>query len=161
MICFSVWVDQLAGMLNLSAPDLTQHPPRSPRSRLGGLVHLPRLLDKARAFAAGKNGEYNFPCPLDEWLLKFLGIDPQALLAEVKKGSSDSVMLEWVEGQTKRMPYEVQAWSTWMEQRSPGGADGHTSFAASIKKDAPERDDIRTLFDRLDFDDYVSFGGKG
>ena len=148
-------------MLNLSTPDLTQHPPRSPRSRLGGLVHLPRLLDKARALAAGKIGEYNYPCPLDEWLLGFLGVDPQALLAEVKKNSSDTVLLEWIQGQTKRLPYEFQAWSAWMELRSPGGADGHAAFAESIKKDAPERDDIRTLFDRLDFDDYVSFGGKG
>ena len=35
--------------LNLSAPNLTRHPPRSPRTRLGGYVHLPRLIDKARA----------------------------------------------------------------------------------------------------------------
>ena len=40
-------------MINYHTPDLTQHPPRSPRVRLGGFVHLPRLLDKARAFAAG------------------------------------------------------------------------------------------------------------
>ena len=40
-------------MISYSTPDLTQHPPRSPRVRLGGFVHLPRLLDKARAYAAG------------------------------------------------------------------------------------------------------------
>ena len=32
--------------------DLTQHPPRSLRVRLGGYVHLARLLDKARAVLA-------------------------------------------------------------------------------------------------------------
>ena len=45
-------------MTDFSAPDLTQHPPRSVRVRLGGFAHLPRLLDKARAFAAGKQGSY-------------------------------------------------------------------------------------------------------
>ncbi len=34
---------------SISAPDLTQRPPRSPRVRLGGLVLLPRMLDKGRA----------------------------------------------------------------------------------------------------------------
>ena len=51
--------------LNLSAPDLTQHPPRSPRVRLGGYVIFARCLDKCRATLAGKNGEYHFDCPLD------------------------------------------------------------------------------------------------
>jgi hypothetical protein len=46
-------------MISYSAPDLSQHPPRSPRARLGGYVHLPRLLDKARAHLAGRMGEYN------------------------------------------------------------------------------------------------------
>ena len=41
-------------MIDYRHPDLTQHPPRSPRVRLGGFAHLPRLLDKARAFAAGR-----------------------------------------------------------------------------------------------------------
>lgn len=44
-------------MVDYCHPDLTQHPPRSPRVRLGGFAHLPRLLDKARAVAAGTNGE--------------------------------------------------------------------------------------------------------
>lgn len=42
----------------VSAPDLTQRPPRSPRVRLGGYAMLPRLLDKARASLTGKTGEY-------------------------------------------------------------------------------------------------------
>ena len=65
----------------LSAPDLTQRPPRSPRTRLGGFVLLPRMLDKGRATLAGKNGEYHYNCPLDQHLLNFIGIDPKKLLA--------------------------------------------------------------------------------
>jgi hypothetical protein len=148
-------------MINLSKPDLTQHPPRSPRVRLGGYVHLPRMLDKARALAAGKIGEYVYPCPLDKPLLEFLGIDPKTLLAEVKKGGSDSEILAWVNAHTKRTPLEVAAWSAWLEGRSPGSAEAHGHFSVSIKNFAPEREDIHTLFDRLELDDYVTFGGKG
>ena len=61
--------------------DLTQHPPRSPRVRLGGLVILPRMIDKARATKAGKNGEYNYGCSLDRNVLDFLGIEAEALKA--------------------------------------------------------------------------------
>ena len=47
-------------MLNYSQPDLTQHPPRSPRVRLGGFAHLPRLLDKARATLADWLEEHEY-----------------------------------------------------------------------------------------------------
>ena len=36
--------------MNYTFPNLTEHPPRSPRVRLGGYVILPRCLDKCRDF---------------------------------------------------------------------------------------------------------------
>ena len=148
-------------MINLSAPDLTQHPPRSARVRLGGYCHLPRLLDKARAFAAGKNGDYDFNCPMDRHFFGFTGIDADAFLAEVKQGRSDSEMLAWVRAHTSRTPAEIHAWTSWLDQHGPGGAAGHEWLAETIKASAGERDDIRSFADLLDLDDYVSFGGKG
>jgi len=145
----------------LSSPDLTQHPPRSLRVRLGGYAHLPRLLDKARATAAGKNGEYHFNCPLDRQFFDFTGVDHEALLAEVKKGVSDSGMLGWVRSHTNRQPWEVAAWSTWLDGHGPGGPEGHEWLAGVVKGAAPDRDDIRSFADLLDLDDYVTFGGRG
>ena len=149
-------------MITYSTPDLTQHPPRSPRVRLGGFVHLPRLLDKARAFAAGKIGEYVYPCPLDMRLFSFVGIDPDAFLAAVKTGKGDVEMLAWVNDHTQpsRAPWEIEAWSRWLEHLGPGDAKRHTGLAEDIGKLSPGRDDIRTNFDRLELDDYVSFGGR-
>ena len=147
-------------MINYSAPDLTQYPPRSPRVRLGGYVHLARLLDKARAFAAGKNGDYNYNCGMDAHFFTFTGINHEALLAEVKKGGSDSEMLEWVRANVKRTAMEILAWSDWLEKHSQGGVEGHGKVATVIKLRGPARDDIRTFFDVLDLDDYASFGGK-
>jgi hypothetical protein len=148
-------------MLNYTSLDLTQNPPRSVRVRLGGYAHLPRLLDKGRAFAAGKNGSYKWHCPLDKNFFAFTGIDPDAILAEIKKGQSDSQMIAWVRANTKRLPSEIHAWSQWLEQHGPGGVSGHEWMASTVKEAAADRDDIRSFADLLDLDDYVSFGGKG
>ncbi len=150
-------------MVNLSTPDLTVHPPRSPRVKLGGFVHLPRLLDKARAAAAGKLGEFVYPCPLDQRFFGFVGIAPEAFLAEVKQGRSDTEMLAWVLGNAspKRQPWEIAAWSDYLAGLSAGDAKRHRFFAESVESLAPGREDIVTYFDRLDLEDYVSYGGKG
>lgn len=147
-------------MINYSAPDLTQHPPRSLRVRLGGYAHLCRLLDKARAVLAGKAAEYHYNCPLDQQFFAFTGIDHEAMLAEIKTGKTDLQMLAWVKERAKRQPFEVVAWSAWVEQYGPGGAPGHEWASSIIKGNKSERDDIRSFADILDFDDYHSYGGK-
>lgn len=149
-------------MTDYSAPDLTRHPPRSPRVRLGGFVHLPRLLDKARAHAAGRAGDYIYPCPLDQRLFAFTGLSPDAFLAAVKTGKSDTDMLAWVAENSRptRAPHEILAWSAWLEQLAPGDAQRHSTFAELLSKVAPGRTDIVTTFDRLDLDDYTSFSGQ-
>ena len=150
-------------MIHYASPDLTQHPPRSPRVRLGGFAHLPRILDKARAYAAGKNGEYIFESGLDKRFFTFAGSEASAFLAEVKQGRTDTEMLAWVQAHssTKPQPYEIASWSAWLEAMGPGAPEGHGRFQAAITKNGPGREDIRGFFDNLDLDDYVSFGGRG
>jgi hypothetical protein len=142
-------------------PDLTQRPPRSPRVRLGGFVLLPRILDKGRAQLAGKNGEYNYACPMDQHFLQFVGIDPKALQKQLATGKGDGEILAWVLKQAKhqRTPAEIHAWSAYHEQRAPGDVDGREFFHGAHAKIAPKREDIATWFDLLDLDDYVTFGG--
>jgi hypothetical protein len=148
-------------MINYSAPDLTQHPPRSSRVRLGGYSHLPRLLDKARAVIAGKNAGYHYNCPLDRQFFDFTGLDHEKFLAEIKKGLSDTEVLAYVRANVKKLPAEINAWSNWLDQHGPGGAGGHEWMAETIKAAAGDRDDVRSFADLLDLDDYVSYGGKG
>jgi Domain of unknown function (DUF5069) len=147
-------------MINYSSPDLTQHPPRSPRVRLGGYAHLPRLIDKTRAVIAGKGGDYHYNCPVDQKFFAFTGIAAEVFYAEVQTGKSDAELLAWVATNSRRQPFEVAAWSQWFEQAGAGGADGHEWVANVIKGNHSERDDIRSFADVLDFDDYVTFGGK-
>ena len=99
-------------------PDLTTRPPRSPRVRLGGYVILPRMLDKCRATLAGKNGEYSYNCPLDQYFLKFAGVDPEALQKQVAAGLGDGSILAWIEKNQKhsRSSQEIEAWSDYMNQ---------------------------------------------
>ena len=149
-------------MLSLDKPDLTQHPPRSPRVRLGGYAILPRCIDKGRATIAGKNGEYHYACPMDHRFLDFVGIDPEALKKELAAGKSDSEILEWVEknARFRRSPIEIAGFSAMADQRTPGDPETREFFNGIQAKAGPNREDIFTFFDLLDLDDYVSFGGK-
>src|SRR4051794_1459954 len=148
---------------NLSAPDLTKRPPRSSRCRLGGYALLPRMLDKGRAVIAGKNGEYHYNCPLDQHILGFLGLDPEALRTELATGKGDGEILEWINenGAHKRTPWEIEQWSDYMQRRGPD-SDAETLgyFAEAVARFTKTREDIRTWADLLDLDDYVSFGGQ-
>ncbi len=100
-------------MSTFHSTDLTQRPPRSMRVRLGGYVILPRMLDKCRASIVQKNGEYHYNCPLDQHFIRFTGIDPEALKAEVAKGRTDGELLEWItqNAPSKHTPWEVERWS--------------------------------------------------
>jgi len=148
--------------MSLNAPDLTRHPPRSPRVRLGGYVILPRMLDKGRALLAGRNGEYNYACPLDQQFLAFTGLDAEALKQQLAAGKGDGDILAWVQQNTRppRTPAEIAAWSAHQEHRAPDSPATRAFFNEVHSKIAPERTDIVTWFDLLDLDDYVSFGGK-
>jgi hypothetical protein len=145
----------------MNAPDLTQRPPRSPRVRLGGFVLLPRMLDKGRATLAGKNGEYKYNCPLDQYFTRFMGIDAEKLKEQLAAGASDTDLLEWVlkNSSTNPSALEVLAWSAYHEQRAPGDVESRAFFQELHSKTAPHRKDITTWFDLLDVDDFASFGG--
>jgi hypothetical protein len=141
--------------------DLTQRPPRSMRTRLGGYAILPRMLDKGRAEIAGKSGEYHYNCPLDQRILGFLGIDAETLKAQLATGKGDGEILEWIRSNqmNKHTDAEIEAWSDTAERREPD-AESREFFNELRAAAAPKRSDIATWADLLDVDDYVTFGGK-
>ncbi len=145
----------------MNAPNLTQHPPRSPRVRLGGYTILPRLLDKARAVIAGTAGEYKYNNPNDGHFFRFTGLTPEALLAQVGTGAGDWDLLLWVNEHAphQRTALEIQQWSGWTETLSFNDVEMREWFTDQIKRLNPLREDLRGTFDYLDLDDFVSFGG--
>ena len=148
---------------NSSAADLTKRAPRSPRTRLGGYVLLPRMLDKGRAELAGKNGEYHYNCPLDQHFVNFVKIDPAAVREQLEAGKGDGEILHWINetAEQKRTPWEIEQWSEYMLRRGPDSdAETRGYFGEMLGKISQTREDITTWGDLLDLDDYVSFGGK-
>jgi len=148
-------------MSKISAPNLTQRPPRSPRVRLGGYALLPRILDKCRATLTKKNGEYSYNCPLDQHFLKFAGVNPISLKKQVARGLGDGEILEWIEKNQKhrRSGQEIEAWSDFMNRRAPSSIDQRERMNSYQKTAQADREDITTWFDVLDLDDFASFGG--
>ena len=148
--------------MSIPTTDLTARPPRSARARLGGYALPPRMLDKGRSELLGKNGEYHFACPLDQNILNFAGLDPEALKAELATGKGDGEILEWIQANAKhqRSAFEIAQWSAWREQVVPTDVEGREFFNGLHKGAGPKREDIATWADVLDLDDYVSFGGK-
>jgi hypothetical protein len=109
------------------------------------------------------NGEYKYNSDTDQHLVRFLGFDPEALLKELAAGKGDGEILGWVQSHSKtsRAPWEIEAWSAYMEKRGPDSdADSLTGFAEYVGQFSKTREDIKTWFDAIELDDYASFGGK-
>jgi hypothetical protein len=120
------------------------------------------MLDKCRATIAGKVGEFNFNCPLDQQFLNFTGIDPMQLKKQAARGKSDGEMLDWIQAHAKikRSAVEIAAWSALQDVRVPTDLESRKFFNEYHAKIAPKRNDVGTWFDILDIDDFVTFGGK-
>jgi hypothetical protein len=145
--------------MTMNTTDLTLRPPRSPRVRLGGYAILPRILDKARATAAGRAGEYRFNSLLDSLFFGFSGVDAEALLECVKAGAGDAEVLAWVQEGNAKTPEEIHAWSAGAEAFVLTDPEDSEWFAGELRRLDPRRTDIRTVFDYLDLDDYLHFNG--
>jgi len=147
--------------MNTPAIDLTQRPPRSVRVHLGGYALLPRMLDKCRAELAGKQGGFHFACPNDQRILQFLGIEADALKAEVARGGGDGDVLAWIQAnqRNEHTAAGIEAWSDSMDRRRPTPED-REFFDKYLAECGPKRTDIACWPDLLDLDDFVSYGGK-
>jgi hypothetical protein len=78
------------------AKDLRKEEPRSPDEQLGGFRLAARCLDKCRATLAGKNGDYNFNCPMDQQFFATAGIDAGEFKSFVATGASDEEVGRWI-----------------------------------------------------------------
>jgi hypothetical protein len=133
--------------------DLTKTYPRSVKEVLGGMVHLARMIDKARAKAAGRLGEYIYPCPLDDRLLAFLGIDAERFY-EAAQSMEEEEIVGWIrENGVPHSPEAVEEWNRSFLERRPQDEDAMKRFLALRDKIAPDREDVMTWVDLLDLDE--------
>lgn len=130
--------------------------PRSPYERLGGLVHLPRLIDKARLHRQGLLNGYNYKTVgFDKHLLAFLKLNPDEFEEVAARFDDDRAILEWIETNgAKHSPEAVEEWNQAMISRHPDTAVKKARFLHFMKEAGGEgREDIRTYFDLIEFDE--------
>ncbi|CAN5558943.1 hypothetical protein BH20VER1_BH20VER1_10920 [soil metagenome] len=130
--------------------------PRSPYERLGGYVHLPRLIDKAKLHRQGLLKGYNYKTiGFDKHLLAFLKLDPDAFEEAANRLDEDTAILQWIEENgTSRSPEEIEEWNHHMISRHPDTAVKKARFLHALKEAGGEgRKDILTYFDLIEFDE--------
>src|SRR5205814_10654410 len=104
--------------------------PRSPYDRLGGYVHLPRLIDKARLNRKGLLDGYNYKTVgFDKHLLAFLKLNPEAFEDAVNRLDEDTAIVDWVQknGAT-HSPEAIEHWNEMMTSRLPDTAAKKARF---------------------------------
>ncbi|HTV91093.1 MAG TPA: DUF5069 domain-containing protein [Verrucomicrobiae bacterium] len=134
--------------------DLTTSYPRSVRDKLFGLVQIGRTIDKGKATAEGKNGEYHYNCPMDQAVFAFLGIDHDALLDVIKNAKNDEAIDAYVKTFIdKKSPQEIEAWNKEWLSHEPDNDDSRKYFVELRNQVAPDRTDVTTWADILDLDE--------
>lgn len=134
--------------------DLRNQPPRSPREKLAGYVHLGRMLDKCRATLSGTEGEYIYPCPMDQLLLDYTEIAAESFTKAVKSSSSDEAVAEWFQDAAKsHSAAEVAEFNELMLTRGPDTAEKLASFTKTRDAIDASRIDITSWADLLDLEE--------
>ena len=134
--------------------DLRTRFPRSMRATLAGHVHVARMIDKCRAVLAGTEGEYLYPCPMDERLLQFAGMTSEQFTAAVKANPTDAGVEAWFR-QTARPhpPAELDAWNQHLLARGPSSAESAERFRRYLNAVDPSRIDITAWADLQDLEE--------
>jgi len=130
--------------------------PRSPYEKLGGYVHLPRLIDKAKLHRKGLLDGYNYKTVgFDKHLLAFLKLDGDVFEETANRFEDDEAILKWVRNNgAQHSPEEIEQWNHAMVSRHPDTAAKKARFLHFLKEAGGEgRKDIRTYFDLIEFDE--------
>ena len=130
--------------------------PRSPYEKLGGYVHLPRLIDKAKLHRQGLLKGYDYKTTgFDKHLLAFLKLDGDAFEEAVNRLEDDQAILNWLrESGVKHSSEAIEQWNEAMISRHPDTAAKKARFAHFLKEAGGDgRQDIRTYFDFIEFDE--------
>ena len=133
--------------------DLLVQFPRSVREKIGGYVHLARMIDKCRASLAGTLGDYLYPCPLDNRLLDFTGLMADQFIHAVES-RTDQDILDWFKAAaTPRSPADLEQWNEMLLTLGPDSEDKRAHFTKIRDGIDPTRTDIMGWADLLDLEE--------
>jgi hypothetical protein len=133
--------------------DLSRAFPRSPKQEMAGLVHLPRMIDKCRAYKDNTLSDYIFPCPLDKIILNFLRVDAE-VFANMANDKKDDEINEWAKGHTEsKSKSDLDFINKQILERKPDSKDRLEYFNELRNKIDPSRTDINTWADLIDLEE--------
>jgi len=136
--------------------DLSAQPPRKPRAELGGIIFLPRSIDKARAHQAGGNPGPYVLRGFTQQMLDTLGITQAAFVEAVAAAATDEDVVAYVLAHTSAE--HIATWNAYVSAREP--RNGDRVAALEIYPWLGERPDLILGLDVLEEDDNRYFAAK-
>ena len=95
--------------------------PRRGREPLGGVLWLARVVDKARAAAAGTLHDYIYPCPMDRGVFERWGVHAREFEVALREHGTDEGVLEWLRGRVA--PAQQEAANRWLLEERRANLD--------------------------------------
>jgi hypothetical protein len=133
--------------------DLRTAPPRPPRAEAGGLIFLPRSIDKARAALPGGNlGDYTID-GLSQWMLDTLGVERASFVSAVAAARSDEDVVAFLQEHATRTEFE--RWNAYVLRREP--RNGNRAEALQAYPWLHAHPELTLVLDVLEEDDRQSF----
>ena len=140
--------------------DLAHRPPRSPYdTNIGGITHLARLIDKARAASRNSLGEYWYgeDSGIDRKLLAFLGISAQNFVDVMKSYPTDADVINWLNTKNIKTKTEIKDHNEEITNMAPTTEGQRIFLEKTVNKLDSRRTDIETFFDLMVLEDEKSF----
>ena len=108
---------------------------------LGGLAHLPRLIDKIRLRHRGEIQDYNYlTVGFDKFLLDLLQIKGSELEARVLQGGTDEDVFAWIQARTRQLSDEdIREWNERILRGGPKDDTGRQRFQDRLAGIAAKR----------------------
>ena len=111
------------------------------------------MIDKCRASLAGTEGDYIYPCPMDQRLLDFAGITAKQFSKAVQE-QDEAAVGEWFKKTAKHhSPAEIEQWNEKFLTRGPDTDEKKAYFNQQRDAIDPNRTDITSWADLLDLDE--------
>jgi hypothetical protein len=129
--------------------------PRSGREQLGGIVFLPRTIDKMRAFVNGTQGEYNSHRGLSSRVFNLFGVTAEQFEQAVRENPTDEGVLQWLQTHGRRpSQQEIEEHNRTVLNLGPQNEEGMARFRANLERlGFGDRTDVKTHIDAEDLEE--------
>jgi hypothetical protein len=137
----------------MDAMTLAKQPPREPWAQLGGVIFLPRSIDKARAHQSGGDPGPYVMRGFTTMMLEHLGITMDVFCGAVASAENEDDVVTFMLANTT--PEKIAAWNAFVSKRQP--RNGDRVSALEVYPWLGERPDLILGLDVLEEDDKRYF----